>query len=126
METPGAVHLRSVHPVRVTVDRLQRALEARGVMIFARIDQQAAARAAGLEMTPTELLIFGDPRVGTPLMVRHPSLALDLPLKALGWEDAAGVSWLSYNAFEYLAERHGLEVVPFKPVETLLRQAAAV
>jgi uncharacterized protein (DUF302 family) len=76
--------------------------------VFAHIDFSGDAAKVGLRMRPTQLLIFGNPKSGTPLMVASPSIALDLPLKALAWEDVQGKVWLSYNAPEYLKERHGL------------------
>ena len=123
MSAKGVIDLPSPYPVKETMDRLETLLESKGVKIFARIDQRAEAVNAGLEMRPTELLIFGDPKAGTPLMNAHPSIALDLPLKALAWEAPDGQVWLSYNSPEYLAERHGLDKVPFKPVETLIKEA---
>jgi uncharacterized protein (DUF302 family) len=123
MSANGVVDLLSPYPVKETVDRLEALLKAKGVMIFARIDQQSVAAKVGLTMRPVELLIFGDPKAGTPLMETYPSLALDLPLKALAWESADGRFWLSYNSPEYLAARHNLESVPFKPVEALIKKA---
>jgi uncharacterized protein (DUF302 family) len=123
MPANGVIDLSSPYPVKETADRLEALLKAKGVVIFARIDQQAAAAKVGLAMRPVELLIFGDPKTGTLLMDKFPSLALDLPLKALAWESADGRFWLSYNSPEYLAARHELENVPFKPVEVLLKKA---
>ncbi len=123
MAAKGVIDLPSPYPVKETIDRLEILLESKGARIFARIDQRAEAVNAGLEMRPTELLIFGDPKAGTPLMNAFPSLALDLPLKALAWESVDGQVWLTYNAPEYLAERHQLDKVPFKPVELLIREA---
>src|SRR5689334_19893334 len=120
MPAHGMVNLLSPYPVAETIDRLEALLMTTGGKVSARIDQGAAALEAGLEMRPTELLIFGDPKTGTPWMRRCPSLAIDLPLKALAWEAEDGQVWLSYNSPEYLAERHQLDSVPFKPVEALL------
>jgi uncharacterized protein (DUF302 family) len=106
-----------------TADRLEELLRAKGLKIFARIDQAAEARAFGLSLRPTVLLIFGDPRSGTPLMERYPSLALDLPLKALVWESADGKVWLSYNTPEFLQHRHGMEAPPFAALAPLLHLA---
>src|SRR5580692_4034376 len=92
----GIVELACSRSVTETVDRLELLLKAKGIKIFARIDQLAEAQAAGLTMRPTVLLIFGDPKAGTPLMNRYPSIAIDLPLKALVWESAEGKAWLSY------------------------------
>jgi len=117
----GIIDLVCKHSVPDTVDRLEAALLARGIKIFAQIDQAEEARAVGLAMRPTVLVIFGDPKTGTPLMNHHPSLALDLPLKALIWESAEGGVWLSYNSPDFLQERHGLESRPFAAVESLLQ-----
>jgi len=102
----GIVHLRSPHSVPETLRRLESLLQAKGVNIFAHVDHSGEAEKAGLKMRPTQLLIFGSPKAGTPLMVASPTLAIDLPLKALAWEDADGAVWLSYNSPEYLQQRH--------------------
>jgi uncharacterized protein (DUF302 family) len=104
----GIVSLPSAYPVRETTDKLEAALRAHGVTIYGRIDQKAEAEKAGLSLQPIELLIFGNPRAGVPLMVKAPLAALDLPLKALAWEDEGGRTWLSYNSFAYLQERYAL------------------
>jgi uncharacterized protein (DUF302 family) len=124
MNANGIVDLACRHPVVETVVRLESLLKAKGVQIFARIDQAAEAQAVGLAMRPMVLVIFGDPKAGTPLMNRHPSIAMDLPLKALVWESADGKVWLSYNSPEYLQQRHGLEAPPFGVVGNLLQAAA--
>ena len=90
------------------MDRLKSILQAKGVTLFALIDHSGEAAKVGMKMPPTKLLIFGDPKAGTPLMLAAPSIAIDLPLKILVWEDAQGKVWLSYNSPEYLAERHDL------------------
>lgn len=90
-----------------TLNRLETVAKQKGMTIFARIDFYKDAKAAGLDMQPTQLLILGNPRGGTPLMVAAPSAALDLPLKVLAWRDSAGQSWVSINAPEYLQQRHG-------------------
>jgi len=119
----GIINLACKDSVPTTVARLESLLKAKGLTIFAKIDQAAAAQAAGLTMRPIVLVIFGDPKAGTPLMTKFPSLAMDLPLKALVWEAADGKAWLSYNSPEYLQKRHGMEVRPFEPVEKLLLAA---
>src|SRR5580693_8381246 len=124
MSTTGIIDLVSQHSVTETVDRLETLLKAKGIKVFARIDQAAEAKAAGLTMRPTVLVIFGDPKAGTPLMNKHPSLAMDLPLKALVWESADGKVWLSYNSPEFLQQRHGLDAPPFGPLGGLLQAAA--
>jgi uncharacterized protein (DUF302 family) len=88
--------------------KLETTIEARGLRIFALIDHSGEAEKAGLKMRPTQLLIFGSPKGGTPLMVAAPTLAIDLPLKALVWEDGEGKVWVSYNSPEYLQQRHGI------------------
>ena len=119
----GIVSKASPYPVAETLDRLENALRGKGIKIFTRIDQQAEARGVGLTLRPTQLLIFGDPRGGTPLMDAHPSLALDLPLKALAWEAEGGQVWLSYNSPAYLKDRHALPQEPFSMVTVLLDEA---
>jgi|SRR5579871_1936741 len=124
MSAEGSINLSSKFSVTATADRLESLLKAKEIKVFARIDQAAEAREAGLSMPDTILIIFGDPKTGTPLMVKYPSLALDLPLKALIWQSAAdGKVWLTYNTPEYLKSRHHLDAAPFGPVVTLLENA---
>ena len=104
----GMVHVPSKYSVSKTIQRLDALVKSRGLTVFAHIDFSSDANKVGLRMRPTQLLIFGSPKSGTPLMVASPSIALDLPLKALAWEDTDGKVWLSYNAAEYLKRRHGL------------------
>ena len=104
----GLVHVASSQSVPETLKKLQTTLEARGVKVFALIDHSGEAEKAGLKMRPTQLLIFGSPKGGTPLMVAAPTLAIDLPLKALVWEDADAKVWISYNSPEYLQQRHNI------------------
>ena len=106
--TPGIVDLPSPYSVPETLSRLQSILKQNGVTVFALVDHSGEAAKVGLEMRPTQLLIFGNPKGGTPLMVAAPSSAIDLPLQALAWQDAQGKVWLSYNAPEYLQQRHGI------------------
>jgi uncharacterized protein (DUF302 family) len=106
--TSGIVTVPSHHSVDETVNNLKAILEAKGVTLFAVIDHSGEAAKVGLTMPPTKLLIFGSPKAGTPLMLAAPSIAIDLPLKILVWQDARGRVWLSYNSPEYLAQRHGL------------------
>ena len=119
----GVVDIASAFSVPETMDRLESLLKARGIRIFARIDQTAEAQSVGLVMPKTQLLVFGDPAVGTPLMVKYPSIALDLPLKALAWESAEGTVWLSYNSPEYLRERHHLDSPPFRALVAVFAAA---
>jgi uncharacterized protein (DUF302 family) len=97
-----------------TVDKLQELLRAKGIKLFALVDHSGEAETAGMRMPPTKLLIFGNPKAGTPLMLASPGIAIDLPLKILVAEDAAGAVWISYNSPDYLRERHALpaELVP--------------
>jgi uncharacterized protein (DUF302 family) len=123
MNANGIIDLACKQSVAETVSKLEPLLKSKGVKIFARIDQAAEAKAAGLTMRPMVLLIFGDPKAGTPLMIQHPSIAMDLPLKALVWESADGKTWLSYNSPEFLQQRHGLATPPFGALGGLLQAA---
>jgi uncharacterized protein (DUF302 family) len=123
----GLVDKPSNHSVAQTVDRLKNILQSKGVTLFALIDHIGEAEKAGLKMPPTKLLVFGNPKAGTPLMVAAPSSAIDLPLKILVWEDIQGKVWISYNSPAYLQERHGLpsDLLPnIAVVETLATKAA--
>jgi uncharacterized protein (DUF302 family) len=125
---PGFVSKPSPHSVPETIQRLAAILKSKGVAIFAVVDHSEEAEKAGLKMRPTQLLIFGNPKAGTPLMVAAPSTAIDLPLKALAWEDAEGKVWLSYNSPDYLQQRHGFPADLEKnlaAVEPLFAQAIA-
>ena len=104
----GIVNLASNHSVDQTVEKLTSILQAKGVTLFALVNHSGEAEKVGMKMRPTKLLIFGSPKAGTPLMQAAPSIAIDLPLKVLVWEDADGKVWLSYNSPEYLEQRHGL------------------
>jgi uncharacterized protein (DUF302 family) len=115
----GIVRIPSHHSVDETVDKLKTILQSKGVTLFALIDHSGEAEKVGMKMPPTKLLIFGNPKGGTPLMLAAPTAALDLPLKILVAEDAQGVVWCSYNSAEYLKERHGLP-------ENLLQNIAVV
>jgi uncharacterized protein (DUF302 family) len=104
----GIVDKPSNYSVEQTVDRLKNILQSKGITLFALIDHSGEAKKVGMTMPPTKLLIFGNPKAGTPLMLAAPSVAIDLPLKILVWEDGQGKVWLSYNSPEYLMKRHGL------------------
>jgi uncharacterized protein (DUF302 family) len=104
----GLVQIASPYSLEETLRRLLAAFAAKGLQVFAVIDHSGEAEKVGLKMRPTKVVIFGSPRAGTPLMVAAPSLAIDLPLKALVAEDAVGKVWLTYNDPEYLQERHGV------------------
>ncbi len=108
MTTNGIINKSSKHSVDETLGKLQAILQARGIAVFALIDHSGEAEKVGMKMRPTKLLIFGNPKGGTPLMLAAPSIAIDLPLKILVWQDDQGKVWVSYNSPEYLAERHGL------------------
>ena len=99
----------SSNTVKATLERLESEVKARGIAVFARIDHAAGAVQAGLALRPTELLIFGNATAGTPLMQTAQTIGIDLPFKALAWEDASGRVWLSYNDPGWLAQRHGLD-----------------
>jgi len=94
-----------------------------GMTIFTRIDQKAAAQKVGVLMRPMVLVLFGNPKAGTPLMQAYPTLAIDLPLKALVWEDRSGRVWVSTNSPQYLQQRHGMAETPFVGVPALLKGA---
>ena len=104
----GIVSIPSHHTVDETAERVEKALQAKGVKLFALIDHSGEAARAGMQMRPTKLLIFGNPKAGTPLMVAAPGMAIDLPMKLLIAEDADGKVWISYNAPSYISARHGL------------------
>jgi uncharacterized protein (DUF302 family) len=104
----GIVQLPSRHSVLATMDRLESLLKERGITVFARIDFSGDAARAGLTLRPQQLLIFGNPKAGTPLMATEPTAGLDLPLKALVWEDADGCTHIAYNDPQYIVRRHGL------------------
>ena len=104
----GIIDKLSNHSVDQTVEKLKNILQSKGVTLFALVDHSGEAEKAGMKMPPTKLLIFGSPKGGTPLMIAAPSLAIDLPLKALVAEDENGKVWLTYNDPEYLRDRHGV------------------
>lgn len=123
----GLTRVESKRSVDETVHRLQELLESKGVRVFAVINHSGEAARLGLEMPPTKVVIFGSPKAGTPLMLAAPSLAIDLPLKALVAEDEAGKVWITWNDVEYLRSRHGFPAELNKniePVGSLLRKAA--
>ncbi|HEY6448615.1 MAG TPA: DUF302 domain-containing protein [Acidobacteriaceae bacterium] len=104
----GIESVRSAHSVDESVERLKNLLAAKHVTLFALVDHSGEAAKAGMAMRNTKLLLFGNPAAGTPVMLAAPSIAIDLPLKILVWEDAQGAVWLSWNNPEYLARRHGV------------------
>ena len=126
MPQDGLITLSSRYPARVTMDRLLAALAKRNMTAFARIDHAAGAASAGLELRPTEVVIFGNPKGGTALMQDRQSAGIDLPLKALVWEDAGGKIWLSYNDPAWIAQRHGLGATSAGAVEAMAKALAAI
>ena len=123
----GIVTIPSNHSVDETVARLKSILQAKGITLFSLIDHSGEAAKVGMKMPNTKLLIFGNPKGGTPLMLAAPSIAIDLPLKILVAEDSQGKVWVSYNSAEYLKERHGLPrdlLANIAVVETLAAKAA--
>src|SRR5215468_10566800 len=124
----GLVTLPSPYTVPETLDRLETILRQKNVNIFVRVDHSGEAEKVGLHMPPTQLLIFGNPRGGTPLMLAAPLSAIDLPLKALAWQDAEGKVWLSYNDPQYLKARYGLTDDVLPPIAAaieFIKQAVA-
>ncbi len=108
MDAAGLLTVASAFPVSETVDRLAEAAEAAGLRVFARVDHGAGAAEAGLPLRPTELLLVGNPRGGTPLMQDRQTAGIDLPLRVLAWEDADGRVWVTTNDASWIAARHGL------------------
>ena len=104
----GLVNIPSKYSVPEILDRLESVVKKHGLTVFARINFSGDAEKSGLRMPPAQLLIFGNPKAGTPLMIASPSVAIDFPLKVLAWEDTNGKVWLTYNDPEYLKKRHGL------------------
>ena len=124
----GLITHASPYSVAETLDRLEAILHSKNITVFARIDHSGEAAKVGLTMPPTHLLIFGNPQGGTPIMLAAPLAAIDLPLKALAWQDAAGKVWLSINDPHYLQNRYDLSDDLLKPiagVEVLIQQAIA-
>jgi len=119
MAADGLITLRSSYGPKETMNRLETEVKAKGLTIFARIDHAAGAAEVGLSLRPTELLIFGNAKGGTPLMQAVQTIAIDLPLKALVWQDASGNTWLSYNDPNWLAKRHGLGHEADAPIKAI-------
>jgi uncharacterized protein (DUF302 family) len=109
MAADGLITIESRYGPEETMNRFEAEVRARGMTVFAHIDHAAGAAAVGLPLRPTELLIFGNAQTGTPLMQSTQTLGIDLPLKALVWQDSSGAAWLSYNGPAFLAHRHGLD-----------------
>ena len=121
MSDDGLVTIESNHSVTDTIDRVAASLAAKGIAVFARIDHAAGAASVDMPLRPTELLIFGNPSAGTPLMQSRQSIGIDLPLKVLGWQDEGGKVWLSYNEIGWLARRHGLGAHAMPAINALAR-----
>ena len=125
--TPEGMTARpSNHGPKATMDRVAAAVTSRGMTVLARIDHAAAAAKVGLELRPTEVLIFGNPKAGTPLMQAVQTIGIDLPLKALVWQDAAGQTWLAYNDPQWLARRHGIDAGMERVVGAMADALAAI
>lgn len=120
----GLMSLKSAFPVKETLDRLTQQVESKGLTVFCRIDHAANAVSAGLSLRPTEVLIFGNAKGGTPLMQAAQAIGIDLPLKALAWEDASGQTWLAYNDPVWLTARHDIEA-PGTAAATAMRTMLA-
>ena len=128
MDGNGLITIRSPYTPKETMARLEADVKARGMTVFAHIDHAAGAAAVGLPLRPTDLLIFGAAKGGTPLMQSVQTIGIDLPLKALVWQDASGATWLSYNDPTWLANRHGAgsqAVAPLKAMSGALSMIAA-
>lgn len=122
----GIVTVPTHHSVEQAADRLAALIEAKGLILFARIDFAADAQRAGLDLQPSQLLVFGNPRAGTPLMQAAPTLALDLPLKVLIWRDLTGQVALSYNATDYLQARHDVPAALMSALDGIVALVSAV
>src|SRR5262249_34991056 len=119
MAVEGLITIESRFGPEETMNRFEAEVRARGMMVFAHVDHAAGAAAAGLSLRPTELLIFGHAKAGTPLMEASQTLGIDLPLKALVWQDASGTAWLSYNDPAFLTHRHGLDGASHPAVDAM-------
>ena len=126
MNIEGIITLPSSYSVRETIDRLVSGVTSKGLLVFARIDHAKNAREAGLELPPMELLIFGHGKGGTPLMQAQPLSGLDLPLRALAWQEADGQVWLGYNSAAWIAKRHQIEAKSAAVAEALDKALAAL
>jgi uncharacterized protein (DUF302 family) len=126
MPADGLITIASSHGPKDTMARLEAEVKGKGVTVFAHIDHAAGAEAAGLPLRPTVLLIFGNARGGTPLMQAAQTIGIDLPLKVLVWQDAAGTTWLSYNDPAWLAQRHALPAASEATVKALSALLKAV
>jgi uncharacterized protein (DUF302 family) len=122
----GIISKPSKFSVPETLDRLEAILRSKGITVFARVDHSGEAEKVGMKMPPTQVLIFGNPKGGTPLMLAAPTSAIDLPIKALAWQDSDGSVWLSYNDPQYLKRRFGVnddDIKAIAAVSTVIEQA---
>ena len=126
MAADGLITIRSSHGPKETMTRLEAAVQAKGLTVFAHVDHAAGAAEVGLSLRPTDLLIFGNAKGGTPLMQSVQTVGIDLPLKALVWQDASGSTWLAYNDPAWLAKRHGLTREADASVSALAAALAAL
>jgi len=126
MATEGLITIRSGYGPQETMSRFEAEIRARGMTVFAYIDHAAGAGAAGLSLRPTDLLIFGNAKAGTPLMQQVQTIGIDLPLKALVWQDASGTTWVSYNDPAWAAHRHGLDEVANVTVNAMSQALHAI
>ena len=126
MAADGLITIQSRYGPEETMNRFEAEVRARGMTVFAHIDHAAGAAAVGLALRPTELLIFGSAKTGTPLMRSTQTLGIDLPLKALVWQDPSGTAWLSYNDPAFLARRHGLDGADDTTVNTMAAALEAI
>jgi len=104
----GMVVMKSAHPAAVTLDRMAVLMKSKGIQVIARVNHDENARSVGMSLRPTELLIFGNPKLGSKLFSSAQTAGIDLPMKALAWQDEAGQTWLAYNDPGYIAKRHGI------------------
>jgi uncharacterized protein (DUF302 family) len=116
---PGLISLKGTFPLKETVDKLIHLVESKGLTVFCRVDHAAGAAAVGMQLRPTTLVIFGNAKGGTPLMQASQTIGIDLPLKVLAWEDAAGQTWLGYNDPVWLTERHGIHAQGAAPAAAM-------
>lgn len=126
MPVDGLTTIASSFGPKETLDRLEAQIKAKGLTVFARIDHAAGAAAAGMALRPTEVVLFGNARGGTPLMLDRQTAGIDLPLKFLVWQDEAGKTWLSYNEPEWIAHRHGLRAASDAPRRAMTGLLAAL
>ena len=126
MTADGLIARVSKFGPKETMDRLAAAVTTRGISVMARIDHAATAAAIGMKLRPTEVLIFGDPQAGTPLMQAVQTIGIDLPLKALVWQDEGGTTWLAYNDPRWLAQRHGVDAGLHRTLHAMADALAAM